>query len=340
VSFCPACQSEYREGFSRCADCDVELVAELPPSPSHAPAGADGWSQVFRGDPRSAEILRSILGTAGVKTVAPDEMIPQIRPYAPSTGGQVRILVATADLPKVREILRDDPLAHVSENEEELLRFPCPCGQTLETPLQTAGAEMKCPYCERTLTVPEIPKEFTPEAKAAPGKSGGRGFYVVTVHSPDGTLHHYCTLLSPDLISSKESLIPEVVIGSFRDRSGEVPTEFLPEGFLPNPKFVQVLHEFLVETVPQQAGFVAEAVQGGGEGWVYLFDQRTPDPTGDVPLEDILGGFEFKGGGLAGYSPNQSHLLYSQRGLFDLRAGLNAAFLKYLTVLQEKRRPA
>jgi len=28
--FCPQCKAEYRQGFTRCADCDVELVWELP----------------------------------------------------------------------------------------------------------------------------------------------------------------------------------------------------------------------------------------------------------------------------------------------------------------------
>lgn len=28
---CPSCRSEYRAGFTRCNDCDVALVAELPP---------------------------------------------------------------------------------------------------------------------------------------------------------------------------------------------------------------------------------------------------------------------------------------------------------------------
>ena len=27
--FCPECKSEYRPGFARCSDCDVDLVAEL-----------------------------------------------------------------------------------------------------------------------------------------------------------------------------------------------------------------------------------------------------------------------------------------------------------------------
>src|SRR6266705_3821937 len=28
--FCPQCKAEYRQGFTRCADCDVELVHGLP----------------------------------------------------------------------------------------------------------------------------------------------------------------------------------------------------------------------------------------------------------------------------------------------------------------------
>lgn len=28
--FCPQCKAEYRQGFARCADCDVDLVYELP----------------------------------------------------------------------------------------------------------------------------------------------------------------------------------------------------------------------------------------------------------------------------------------------------------------------
>lgn len=28
--YCPLCRAEFREGYSRCADCDVDLVATLP----------------------------------------------------------------------------------------------------------------------------------------------------------------------------------------------------------------------------------------------------------------------------------------------------------------------
>jgi len=33
MSFCPECKAEYREGFTVCSDCRVELVSELPPEP-------------------------------------------------------------------------------------------------------------------------------------------------------------------------------------------------------------------------------------------------------------------------------------------------------------------
>src|SRR5215470_7638594 len=31
--FCPECRAEYRPGFTRCSDCDVDLVHELPKTP-------------------------------------------------------------------------------------------------------------------------------------------------------------------------------------------------------------------------------------------------------------------------------------------------------------------
>jgi hypothetical protein len=45
--FCPQCKAEYRQGFTRCADCDVALVDELPeealvaPEPAAAPGDPD-----------------------------------------------------------------------------------------------------------------------------------------------------------------------------------------------------------------------------------------------------------------------------------------------------------
>jgi len=37
MPFCPSCRFEYREGITRCRDCGVELVAELPPEDAQPP---------------------------------------------------------------------------------------------------------------------------------------------------------------------------------------------------------------------------------------------------------------------------------------------------------------
>ena len=39
--FCPKCKAEYREGFYRCADCDIDLVYELPMPSSDEPPSRD-----------------------------------------------------------------------------------------------------------------------------------------------------------------------------------------------------------------------------------------------------------------------------------------------------------
>jgi hypothetical protein len=56
--YCPQCKSEYRPGFTRCSDCDVDLVWELPKGGMVA-QHTDEWGQVHDtvpgepGDPNS-----------------------------------------------------------------------------------------------------------------------------------------------------------------------------------------------------------------------------------------------------------------------------------------------
>ena len=35
--FCPECRTEYRKGFTTCADCEIPLVSQLPPEPPPDP---------------------------------------------------------------------------------------------------------------------------------------------------------------------------------------------------------------------------------------------------------------------------------------------------------------
>jgi hypothetical protein len=48
--FCPECKAEYREGFTRCADCEVDLVAELPRTAMVAARRADAEGESEEND--------------------------------------------------------------------------------------------------------------------------------------------------------------------------------------------------------------------------------------------------------------------------------------------------
>lgn len=59
--FCPECRAEYRPGFWRCADCDVALVASLPPEPD-LPSDLADEIEVFRSTrPFEAEMVAGAL---------------------------------------------------------------------------------------------------------------------------------------------------------------------------------------------------------------------------------------------------------------------------------------
>jgi hypothetical protein len=80
--YCPQCKAEYRQGFTRCADCDVELVHEPPPAgnglgtkaeaSSRAEDSEDPICSFWRGDdPRIHAELCELLNEEGIphKTV-------------------------------------------------------------------------------------------------------------------------------------------------------------------------------------------------------------------------------------------------------------------------------
>lgn len=45
--FCPECAAEYRPGFTRCLDCDVDLVSELPEAHASPAKPKRDWASMF-----------------------------------------------------------------------------------------------------------------------------------------------------------------------------------------------------------------------------------------------------------------------------------------------------
>lgn len=99
MRYCPQCRSEYRDGIERCADCGATLVAERPP--------AAGWQEIFTGDALKADIVRSALESAGIETIAPDDMVSNLGWYAPESIGRIRLLVRNTDFAAAREVIAE-----------------------------------------------------------------------------------------------------------------------------------------------------------------------------------------------------------------------------------------
>jgi hypothetical protein len=84
--YCPQCRAEYRQGFTRCADCDIDLVYEPPAAASGLGASGDAGAQAensedpfcsfWRGDdPRIHAELCELLNEEGIphKTIRREE---------------------------------------------------------------------------------------------------------------------------------------------------------------------------------------------------------------------------------------------------------------------------
>ena len=102
MPFCPQCGVEYREGFTRCADCKVYLVAYLPEE--ELTPGYDGPVDLVKmatfATPFEAEMIRELLENNGITAVLRGDMGAGI----PMAGSPTVLLVSEADLQRARQL--------------------------------------------------------------------------------------------------------------------------------------------------------------------------------------------------------------------------------------------
>lgn len=147
----------------------------------------------------------------------------------------------------------------------------------------------------------------------------------------DGINKSYCTFISQEHIF-KYGLSANVIVGEVQKLdSGEVDFE---NSFVENTLFKKSIFDFLEKEIVNDPQLIESARQQD-EGWVYILDQRTPTPDGEVPPYDIVGAFEVKEGVLEGFSANQNYQLKSENGFTDLGGRLNIKFNDYLKKLSK-----
>jgi hypothetical protein len=101
-------------------------------------------------------------------------------------------------------------------------------------------------------------------------------------------------------------------------------------GFRVNRAFVEFMHDVIRTRGPTDPS-LQEAAAEQGNGWVYIIDLRTPEgPQGRVPLEDIIGGFEVRDGGLLSdsYWANEKHRVLTKDGPVRLPPSLHEALVQ------------
>jgi hypothetical protein len=104
VPFCPLCGAEYREGFDRCHDCDVDLVDELPDEEEWDPTD---WVTVEEAhDETTAAIIEGFLLERGMTVRV---LSRRDRDLASSLRGlgTVAVQVPTQDMDRALEALAE-----------------------------------------------------------------------------------------------------------------------------------------------------------------------------------------------------------------------------------------
>jgi hypothetical protein len=132
MPFCPSCQAEFRQGFTRCNECDVALVAELsePGADLEELAGArrEALHAVSTSsDQTETTFVRDLLDNAGIPSVSEHTPAAQsgLFPSVSSGRAPFRLLVREEDYGAAKEILDQSrsPLLAVSQMEEQLMLF-------------------------------------------------------------------------------------------------------------------------------------------------------------------------------------------------------------------------
>ena len=115
---CPQCLTEYRDGFTECADCRVALAPGPPPKSTSESHKVELVTVLETSEPFLLNLAKSTLEDGGVDYVIEGDEPEERSIVMPPTGApQTRIRVATSCADEARELL--EPLLHPQPLEED-----------------------------------------------------------------------------------------------------------------------------------------------------------------------------------------------------------------------------
>jgi hypothetical protein len=105
--FCPKCKAEYREGFTKCSDCGIDLIPELlPESPPEFTFASpvEVYSTYLQSD---IVFVKSILEGEGIPFFFQGESAILMA----MAGSYARLFVDASDVDRVKELLKTAGIA-------------------------------------------------------------------------------------------------------------------------------------------------------------------------------------------------------------------------------------
>jgi len=108
--FCPQCKAEFIEGITRCPECAIDLIAELPLEPE--PEFVDYVQVLATYNPADIAFLKSLLDSERIAYFFKGEHFMHVRPLA----DPVRLMVRADQVELVLDLLKDVNLSIMGIN--------------------------------------------------------------------------------------------------------------------------------------------------------------------------------------------------------------------------------
>ena len=108
--FCPNCKAEYKEGYTKCSDCGIVLVPELPIEELIEPEHDGSFVTILEtNDFMDIPLIKAALDAGNVQYFIQGEEMNVIYPFAQSA----ILMVAAEDTEKAVELLQDVKLNYI-----------------------------------------------------------------------------------------------------------------------------------------------------------------------------------------------------------------------------------
>ena len=122
MPFCPKCKHEYRPGFVRCKDCDVDLVEALSETDEQLNRGKLGLVMLASfPDPMKAQMFQELLESNGIDSMLQSDFSAGAGPFTASPNA---VLIQEIDFAKGLELYEqyfggDQPEAQDISTEDQ-----------------------------------------------------------------------------------------------------------------------------------------------------------------------------------------------------------------------------